>query len=91
MCLNLPIAVHENRILRYFSNHTLKFHDDMADSRNISDQSTPDLDVKILISCIALGCKNIVAEPREMKDVPIKGFEVEVAPCAAHAPIVSRV
>lgn len=38
-----------------------------------------------------MGCKNIIAEPREVEDVSIKGLEVEVAPCAAHVAIVSRV
>lgn len=38
-----------------------------------------------------MGCKNVIAEPREGEYVSIKGLEVEVAPCAAHATIVSRI
>lgn len=38
-----------------------------------------------------MGCKNIITEPREGEYVSVKGLEVEVAPCAAHAAIVSRI
>lgn len=38
-----------------------------------------------------MGCKNIITEPREGEYVSVEGLEVEVAPRAAHAAIVSRI
>lgn len=38
-----------------------------------------------------MGGKNVITEPREGEYVPVEGLEVEVAPCAAHTAIVSRI
>lgn len=63
----------------------------MADHRRVFQHSAPDLDVEVLVGRFAVGCKDVVTEPREVIDVPIKGLEVKVAPGAAHTFIVSRV
>lgn len=56
---------------------------------SIFPASTPDLDVEVLKGSIAVGGKDVVADSREMIDVPIKGPVVEVAPCATYSSIVS--
>lgn len=38
-----------------------------------------------------MGCENIITESREGEYVPIKGLEVEVAPSAAHAAVVTGI
>lgn len=89
--LNLRFTIDNNSTLGYFNDHAIEFHGNMADHSRIPSPRAPYLDVKVFVSGFAVGCKDIVAESREMKDVSIKGLEVEVAPCAAHLPIVSRV
>lgn len=63
----------------------------MADNGSILNHRAPYLDVEVFIIRFAVGGKDVVAGAREMVDVPIKGLEMEVAPCATHSPIVSRV
>lgn len=63
----------------------------MADNGSILNYRTPYLDVEVFIGRFAMGCKYVVAKPREIIDEPIKSLEVEIAPCATHSPIVSRI
>lgn len=63
----------------------------MSDHSSVFHHCTPNLDVEVLVGRLAVGSKDVVADPREVKDVPVKGLEVEVTPCAADTAIVRGV
>lgn len=63
----------------------------MANEGGVFYYGASDLDVEVLIAGFTVRCKDIVAEPRELEDVSIKGLEVEVSPGTAYSASVSWV
>lgn len=89
--MNIRFAIKLDRAIGEFNHCSFQLHDDVSDHGSIFHHCTPNLDVEVLIGGFAVGCKDVIAGPREVKDVPIKGLEVEVTPCAAHTTIVRGV
>ena len=89
--MNIRFVIKQDRATGQFNHYSFQLHDYMSDHGSVFHHCTPDLDVEILIGRFAVGCKDVIADPREVKDVPIKGFEVEVTPGAAHTAIVRGV
>lgn len=89
--MNSPVAIDHDSIFCQFCHDTFEFHGDAVDCWNVCHHFTPNLDVEVLVGSVAVGGKNIITEPREGEYVSVKGLEVEVAPCAAHTAIVSRI
>lgn len=89
--MNIQFAIKQNRATGQFNHYSIQLHDDVSDYGSIFHHGTPNLDVEVLIGRFAVGCKDVIADPREVKDVPIKGLEVKVTPRAAHTAIVRGV
>lgn len=89
--MNSQFAIQMDRATTQLNHCSFHLHDDMGDHGSVLRRRTPDLDVEILIGRFAVGGKDVIADPREVEDVPIKGLVVEVAPCAAHTAIVRGV
>lgn len=88
---NIQFIVEPDGAAGQFDHYSFQLHDDMSDHSSIFHHCTPNLDVEVLVGGLAVGCKDVIADSREVKDVPIKGLEVEVTPCAAHTAIVKGV
>lgn len=89
--MNILLAIDQNGCAGQFNHCSFQLHDDVGDHGSIFHHCTPNLDVEILIGRFAVGCKDVIADPREIKDVPVEVLEVEVTPCAAHTAIVRGV
>lgn len=86
--MNLHFAIKQDRAAAQFNHCSFQLHDDLSDHGSVCHHLAPNLDVEVLIGRLAVGCKEVIADPREVKDVPIEGLEVEIAPRAAYTAIV---
>lgn len=89
--MNVLFAIDQDRGAGQFNHCSFQPHDDVSDHGSIFHHGAPNLDIEVLIGRFAVGCKDVIADPREVKDVPIKVLEVEVTPCAAYTAIVRGV
>lgn len=86
--VNLQFAINDHGALGEFHHWTLQLHDDVFDGGTAVGLLSSYLDVEVLVSAPARGGQHVVAGGVQLENIPIKGLEVEVAPCTANLAIV---
>lgn len=83
--LNLHLSIDFHWAPRQLHHRTVQLHDDVTDSGWCVDCRALHLDVKIFIDAITCRGQDMVTGGRQLEEMSIKGLEVIVSPCRAHA------
>lgn len=86
--VNSRFAINEHWAFGELHHWTLQLHHNGFDGGMAVSLISSDLDVEVIVAALAQRRQNIVAGWVQLENVPIKGLEVEVAPCTANLAVV---
>lgn len=88
---NLRFAINDHRALGQLHHRTLQHHNDLLDGGLAASTLSSQLDVEVIVTAPACRGQNVVAGGIQLKNIPIKGLEVVVAPCTTDLVVVDGI